>query len=817
MERVRIWVAISFCILFLSGCVSPFDPDIHPRRLVTGEQHRSFQIVDLDGNGRDELVTTGQLPEGRNQSVLIKSLEGRAVAQIAFDGDVQGVRFQDLTQDGRLEIIVPVRVRDSLFYNVVSASGRRLRRFFAVSAGAGGGSGDRRDWDIRGPYIRSADITGDGQKEIISFYKTGFARQPRGVWVHSYPDGELLGHVQIGALPDADTYFGDPDGDDRTEWLFASLATNNGATGAGMTDARAYVGSIEVTASPRVEWVREMGETFSGAELRHGDIDGDEAVEVLAFRRPREGRRTVSALQHIDPTTGDVQRRLDPITLIRQVRVGGIDRDARDETIVLDDAGTVRVLDESLDVTHRRQFDVRVEDIQVVPDLDGDGQEDLVLQTENGALWLAGDLSTVAATPVEGPWSVLRTGVNRSPQIAVRTPNGQMVRARIEENHWWWLYRYGPVTGLLLGFGALLVGSVIAVRRYQSFRVREAIREQVVSQSNRDWLLLHPQKGIEATSAGAADVLGLNETSVDRDTLRRERPELEQCIDELRTTTAGPQDHTISVDGQSVSVTFVPLEIFRRGRPYWLVWLDPETPKEHEYRAQGLMAQRVAHDLKNPLTSILLTLQRMQMAYRETDGDLAGTLDEYTERIEDRIASLRRMTTNVLKFVGKEEVRRTRTNLNSFLDDLCDTVETNLPPDIELERDFDSSLPSVPVDRDQMQSVIENLVTNGVEAMPDGGRLTIATRLARDLCLDGDAARDYLVVEVQDTGVGMTMSERERIFEPGFSTRDDTGLGMALVRKVIDAHKGDIEVESEPDVGTSITLYLPVEHADEPA
>jgi hypothetical protein len=221
------------------------------------------------------------------------------------------------------------------------------------------------------------------------------------------------------------------------------------------------------------------------------------------------------------------------------------------------------------------------------------------------------------------------------------------------------------------------------------------------------------------------------------------------------------------------------------------------------------MAQRVAHDLKNPLTSILLTLQRMQMAYRDEAPELADTLDDYTERIEERIGSLRRMTTNVLKFVGKEEPRRTPTDLSAFLEDLGDTVEQGLPPDIELRRQLDDELPAVPVDQDQLRSVIENLVSNAVEAMPEGGVVTINTRLARDLYFDEEPVRDHVVVEVLDTGVGMTADERERLFEPGFSTRDDTGLGMALVQKIIDDHGGHVEVESEPDVGTSITLYLP--------
>ena len=819
MVHVRVWLIAWLSLSLFAGCVSPYDPDVHPRRLVSKSETTRLRPVDLDGNGRDELVRRGRAPGGPDQTVFIRSLGGRAVAQLHFSGAVQSVRFVDVDQNGRLEIIVPVQEEDSLFYNVISGDGRLLHRFFAVGSGAQPGRENADPWDIRGAYMRAADVTGDGEKELISFFKTGFAEQPRGVWVHSYPEGRVLGQLPIGAMPNGDFHFGDSDGDGRREWIFGSIATNNGATGAGMSDDHAYVGAIEVTPSPQIEWVREMGDTFAGAEVRAGDIDGDGDVEILAVRMPREGRQTSSPLQKLDAQTGEVLDQYMPASILRDVQVGNLDRDAAEEIVTLDESGTVQLLNEDLRVIRRRRFDVSVRDIETVSDLNGDGRDELVVYTKNGVLWLSSDFSTVAATPLRGTWRVVETGVGQAPRVAIYAPDrkGKMYLVSIEGNPLWWFFRYGPMAGLVVGAFVLLAGSVVAGRRYQSVRVRDAIREEVVSHSPREWLLLHPNGAIDRVSDGAAELLALDGPDVTRDVLRAERPSFAAELGELAANSAVPDDRSVTVGGRTLSVAVTPLDVFQGGRPYWLVWLEPESATSDTHRAHGLMAQRVAHDLKNPLTSILLTLQRMQMAYREENGQLAQTLDSYTERIEERIASLRRMTTNVLKFVGKEDIRRTPTNFHAFLDDHVETLEKNLPPDIDFRRAFDTEMPSVAVDRDQMQSVIENLVTNAVEAMPDGGRLTVSARLARDLCFDGYPTRDYVVVEVQDTGVGMTKSERERMFEPGFSTRDDTGLGMALVRKVVEDHEGMIEVESEPDIGTSISLYLPTEREEEVA
>ncbi len=813
MRIVLWWVTAGLFLLFVGGCTSPYNPDVHPKRLSPIDETPRSTPVDLDGDGRDELVQTGDVPAGEEQSVLIQTIEERAVAQVHFTGQLVGLEFADVTQDGRLEIIAPVVQGDSMFYNVVSASGEKLARFFAVSGEPRREPGGTIRWDFRSASLRLSDVTRDGTPELISFFTTGFARQPRGVWVHTYPEGQQVGHQRVGALVSGgDDYFGDVDDDASPEWLFGSRSTNNGADAGGISDDRAYLGAIEVTTAPQVEWRREMGETFSGTRLRHGDLTGDGQLEFGALRVPRAGRQQEkSPLHQIDPATGETLQRFAPEAVLQALQVGTLGEDGGDRILVRNANGTLRLLGPEFDVRRERTFEENIQSVQILDDVNGDDRDEVIVHTEAGTLWLRPDLSTFAATQRRGDWRVLRTGVGRAPRIAVLEEKGSMTHFRAVENSFWWAYRYGPMAGLCLGLLAAVGGGLVGVRRYRQFRLREAVHEQVTTHSDREWLLVHPRYGIEETSAGAPGLLGFRKGAViDEEDLREQVPALADHLDALAAGPAGPTAEELPVENRTLTVTCTPLEVRRSGRPYWLVWLELSTPDVEAFRAQSLMAQRVAHDLKNPLTSILLTLQRMQMAYREQDTELADTLDDYTERIEDRIASLRRMTTNVLKFVGKEDLRRTPTNVSHFLKEVADTLEQNLPPDIEMQRRFDEELPVAAVDQDQMRSVVENLVTNAVEAMPEGGVLTLSTRLARDLYFEDEpGARDYVVVEVRDTGVGMTPSVQARLFEPGFSTRDDTGLGMALARKIVDDHGGEIEVESEPEVGTSVTLYMP--------
>lgn len=788
-------------------------------RLQPVKQTKVYQPVDLDGDGDDELVRKRPVPAlEKTRSVVIKATEGRTIAQVNFAGDLLNLSFRDTNGDGRLEIIVPIVQNDSLYHRVVSADGQKLHRFFAVAGTPREEPGGTIDWDPRHATVIFADVVGDGSSELVSFFRTGFARQPRGVWVHTFPGGKQVGHCRIGALTKLGSqHFGNVDNDDSPEWLFGSKSTNNGARAGGMSDARAYLGAIEVSNDPSVEWVREMGEKFSEVVLREGDLDGDGSSEFVAARKPRDGRQMGSPLLQIDPATGETIQRFGADLITRTLHIGELGPENRDRIVLVDDKGGLRILNEQFGVLQRRQIHGEVQSTELLPDVNGDGREELLVETERGTLWLGPDLSTVAATRRTGSWQVIQTGTERPLQVAHRGGEAkQMTHLRMAENTWWWAYRYGPAAALVLGLFLAGGGAVVGVRRYRQFRRRAAVRDRVVSHSDREWILVHPQTGVEETSAGLSHKFDLSVSdSVDMEVLENCCPELADSLRALAAEPGGPHTEAITVDGQVFDVTCTPLDLTRGGQPCWLVWLDPtEDSSLGENQTWNLMARRIAHDLKNPLTSILLTLQRMQMEYRQLDADLAATLDSYTERIEERVESLRRMTTNVLKFVGREALRRTPTDMSSFIEDISETAVQNLPPDIEIQRELDQDLPAVSVDRDQMQSVLENLFSNAIEAMPEGGRITLTTRLERDLCFEDYPVCDYVVIEMLDTGTGIEPAKQDRLFKPGFSTGDGTGLGLPIVRKIVTDHDGHIEVESEPGVGTCVTLYLPVEKSD---
>ena len=131
-------------------------------------------------------------------------------------------------------------------------------------------------------------------------------------------------------------------------------------------------------------------------------------------------------------------------------------------------------------------------------------------------------------------------------------------------------------------------------------------------------------------------------------------------------------------------------------------------------------------------------------------------------------------------------------------------IHTN---NVELRIELNESLPWVSIDHNQMKQVLLNLIHNALQAMPKGGELQVGTSTAkRD-------ERDWVIMSVKDSGIGIKPADQERIFEPFFTTKGDrggTGLGLSVTYGIITDHGGTIEISSEPDKGSIFAVWLPI-------
>ncbi len=212
----------------------------------------------------------------------------------------------------------------------------------------------------------------------------------------------------------------------------------------------------------------------------------------------------------------------------------------------------------------------------------------------------------------------------------------------------------------------------------------------------------------------------------------------------------------------------------------------------------GQLAAGVAHELNDPLSRILGFAQLI-----ENQRDLAPGVAEDAARIVSASLDAREIIRNLLVFARQKSPSKADVNLNRIVRDGLFLLATRCAEaDIAVAVSAAPDLPAIPADAGQLHQVLVNLVVNSIQAMPEGGRLTIETH----------AACNGVTLAVEDTGIGMTPEVKARIFTPFFTTKDPdqgTGLGLAVVDGIVAGHGGSIRVESAPGKGTRFEVTLP--------
>jgi signal transduction histidine kinase len=213
--------------------------------------------------------------------------------------------------------------------------------------------------------------------------------------------------------------------------------------------------------------------------------------------------------------------------------------------------------------------------------------------------------------------------------------------------------------------------------------------------------------------------------------------------------------------------------------------------------AMGTLAAGVAHEVNNPLGGILTCIENMR-----ANPDDEEMRERYVELIHDGVKRIERTVASLLDFSRERRMHLEQTSLNHNIWHVAELVQFQARSrGVKLDLELDGEEPAVMADHLQMEQLFLNLVLNALQAMPEGGALTITTR-----CENGS-----VVAEVSDTGTGIPEEIRDRIFDPFFTTRkvgEGTGLGLAVSHSIVAAHGGSIEVESEVGVGTTFRVTL---------
>ena len=218
--------------------------------------------------------------------------------------------------------------------------------------------------------------------------------------------------------------------------------------------------------------------------------------------------------------------------------------------------------------------------------------------------------------------------------------------------------------------------------------------------------------------------------------------------------------------------------------------------------AWGDVARRVAHEIKNPLFPIRLSIENLQRAYKGR-GNQPKVFEEIfvqcTDTVIEEVERLERMVDEFHQFARMPHAERKLSNLNQIVQNVVNLYAESVK-NIQMKANLVPDLPPLSLDPEQITQALGNLIKNAIEAMPSGGTLSVSTQLVNE---------EKIQIKIQDTGAGMSRETLSQIFAPYYTTKDTgTGLGMAIVQRIITDHDGEIFVESEEGIGTTVWIEL---------
>ena len=212
------------------------------------------------------------------------------------------------------------------------------------------------------------------------------------------------------------------------------------------------------------------------------------------------------------------------------------------------------------------------------------------------------------------------------------------------------------------------------------------------------------------------------------------------------------------------------------------------------------LARRLAHELKNPLFPLQITVENLTKARQLSSAEFDEIFNESTATLLAELNNLKKIIGRFSDFSKMPAPQLQSVDLNQILREIAKLFAPQLAsaiPEIKLETSFTSGEAIIAGDPDLLRRAFENLVLNAIDAMPQGGKLRIAT----------SSACDTLTVEISDTGAGFNDEEASRLFTPYYTTKQHgTGLGLAIVQSVISDHRASISVSSRPGKGTTFRM-----------
>jgi signal transduction histidine kinase len=773
-----------------------------------------YLVDDLDGDRITDCITIHRLNDKGHKTppylTISDILLEKAGHQKNFpEADNIEVNAFDIEGDGKKELFIVKTLGDSIFVQILEHNGTEKAGPFLITQGT-----PRKNytWECHAQPIDVQRF--QNSTRIIFKIHTSYSYKPRGLLAMDYPSGTICWQASVGAQL-ADITNIDVNRDGFNEYLCGTHTPDNcdGKKINETDDRHSYL--LLFSSADRLI-VNELLADSSGDSEAHvlaqtsttdqdflvlyaGDADSS-FIGVYSYEDRRWIRKTAFADK-----------------IIEKAIVRDFNQDGMQEFLFCFMNGRVEIRDRALHLLYAQDIGKRKPIVNSF-DINQDGREEIFVYADSTLFAFSDQLQLLAKRQIElddlhfvkiGREHKLFAYSSRSVAFISFQPNQALAQNNLRQ----------LVRGLVIGI-VLVVLIVTGVKWYKRQQIPYLAHHALLNIQVPGVLIIDHKGLVWQTNEKARVLLGIAHIrqgihySI---VLKEQLPHVLSLIQEYLS-----QKGTTSHNSKSSGTLDVTPNLQMTARPLLasgdqlkgiLLLLEDRTEHIQAIRAiaWSTMAQRLAHQIKTPLASVLLAVQRLQMEYGKEISEKNRAYDRYVDYVTGEVGRIRQAIDGFLKLARLEKPVLRACHVNDLIILALQKFELHVRDDIKTDKSLAENLPATEMDDNQILIVLNILLENALDAMPHGGLIFISTGLAYDLQNHiRNSAANGLEVVIADTGSGIAENEKSKLFEPFHTTKPNgTGLGLSIAKKIIEDHGGTINIKSTEHVGTKATIRLP--------
>jgi signal transduction histidine kinase len=622
----------------------------------------------------------------------------------------------------------------------------------------------------------------------------------------------------------------DLNNDGNLEIIIGTYAHNNGIKGLETKDDSSYVLVLDSNLG-QLKWKKAIGPYWTGAWANAGNYKNAFQKDVVVYQFSiGKAISNQDEIKLFDGRTGRLKvapkyygQRFTAERILDLKISRDFNNDGKDEFVIGNTDGFVRMFDGNLDILKQStKYENRIL-VQAVEDLDRDGQLEIACLIPNDRIVvLDNNLKELCTwkTPIAMRARIIPVHDSEKTYLLYESAFKDGTEYQLLELQTS-LVPFEVIAStqkILIGIisAAIFIVIMIWIRNLYLGKRMQQVLPQMLQQANLQdhALIINPDDRIVQVGSVWATLLDLKPSIVIGKKWQQvftsdEHQSIKSVITEFFQKKRTEASLHIRYN-RSESLIPVKIKSFSLRAHCFMLFDLREQEHIRQVKHWAQVAQKLAHGIKNPLTTVKLNAEELLHKIRSKKPINGKEVEEFITPIISQVAKLKKMSDGFMHFVEFEQPDLKPVNMNSEIKELILQWQPEKTKKIQIDWDLEENLPPAMIDQKQFEYAAKNVFYNALESIRDEGKILISTRKVQLFSSDAEVAIVLTFVELQirDTGCGIPPEFLDRIMLPYFSYNkpDGTGLGLSIVQKIMDSHGGQIDIQSEVNVGTTVSL-----------